>query len=393
MLVVNKSPSHLQHSAILLEELKGKIKEEHHVETFENILALFLSVNLRCILRNLVEKSKSTASRWFNQAKFDEGAWWRCIQEWQIARLKIFEQHKVGRKSHLLIRIDLTSIQKTGKGLPYLRVFNGVHGIHLVVMHVCIGRLSFPLAYQIYDPKNSSTPIELALELLREFPLKSFVGWTKWLLIDSGFYSADFMEKAACLGYTNLSIGARDNLVLSDGRRLRDCRQGERIELESHPGKALFVAYIDLPRNNTIKRFFVLCTQKGCAKTLRRRYARRWPIEAFFKSSKYDFGLKETRLRSETGIKRWILMSFLAYSLACLTRAYQGVKLILEAGLPTPRFIFSFAQAAQHALHQLLTAYRSRVLLASIHQSARYLGLTVSLVPDPNIRPSVSCNS
>jgi hypothetical protein len=393
MVVVNKPQTQLQHSSILIEELKGQIKEEHQVKTFENILALFLSVNLRCILGNLVEKSKSTASRWFNQAKFDETAWWRCIQQWQLARLKSFEEHKVGRKGYVWVRIDLTSIEKTGKELPFLRVFNGVHGIHLVVLHVSIARLSLPLAFRIYDPKKSHTPIELALELLRDFPAKSFAGWTCYLLVDSGFYSADFIKKAARLGYTNLTIGARDNLILKDGRRLRDCRQGEQVELESYPGKALFVAYIDLPRNNTIKRFYVLCTQKGCAKTLRRRHARRWPIEAFFQSAKYDFGLKETRLRSETGIKRWIMLSFLAYSLASVARAYQGIQLILEAGVPTPRFIFSFAKAAQVALDLLLTSYCSRVLLAAIHHNAHQLGLSVSLVPDPNIRPSFSCNS
>ena len=393
MVVVNKPVNQLQHSAILLEELKGHIKEEQQVKTFENILALFLSVNLRCILGNLVEKSKSTASRWFNQAKFDEAAWWRCIQAWGLARLKSFEQHKVGRKGYIWVRIDLTSIEKTGKVLPFLRVFNGVNGIHLVVLHVSIGRLSLPLAYRIYDPNQTHTPIELALELLKDFPAKSFAGWTCYLLVDSGFYSADFIKKAAGLGYTKLSIGARDNLLLKDGRRLKDCRQGERVELASYPGKALFVAYIDLPRNDTIKRFYVLCTQKGCARTLRRRHARRWPIEAFFQSAKYDFGLKETRLRSETGIKRWIMLSFLAYSLAAVTRAYQGIQFILEAGVPTPRFIFSFAQAAQHALEHLLTAYRSRVLLAAIYRNAHQLGLTVSLVPDPTICPSISCNS
>ena len=37
----------------LLREIKEKIKAKHEIQTFENILALFLSVNLRCTLGNL----------------------------------------------------------------------------------------------------------------------------------------------------------------------------------------------------------------------------------------------------------------------------------------------------------------------------------------------------
>jgi len=390
---VTRSINPLQHSNSLLEELKGKLHKPHEVATFENLLALFLSVQVRCILGNLVEKSKSTASRWFNKAIFDEQAWWRSIQQWQLARLKEYEQHKVGRKGWMLLRIDLTSIEKTGKKLPFLRVYNGVQGIHLVVLHVSIGYLSFPLAYRIYDPSKSATPIELALELLSEFPAWCFAGWTCWLLVDSGFYSEDFIHKARRLGYTNLSLGARENLRLADARHLRDCRQGERIELQTMPGKALFVTYVDLPRNNTIKRFFVLCTQKGCARTLRRRYSKRWLIEAFFKSIKYDFGLKEARLRTEIGIQRWILLSFLAFSLASVTRAFRGIKPQPKAAKPSYRFVLSLAQAAKQVIDHLLLDYSNRILLLSIHQQAQTLGLKVFIVPDPTIHRLYACNS
>jgi hypothetical protein len=383
----------LQHLHSLLHEIKEKINSPHEIRTFENILALFLSVNIRCSLGNLVEKSKSTASRWFNRAKFDESGLWKCIQQWQLARLESFERGKAGRKSHMLLRIDLTSIEKTGKKLPFMPVFNKVKGIHLVVLPVSIARLSFPLAYRIYEPKQTYTPIELALQLLQEFPAKRFAGWSTWLLVDSGFYSVDFIDQAAHLGYPKLSIGARDNLILSDGRRLKDCTQGEGVELDSYPGKTLFVAYVDLPRNNTLKRFFVLCTQKASAATLRRRYSKRWLIEAFFKSCKHDFGLKEVRLRSEVGIRRWILMSFLAFSLASFVRAHKGIKLVYEATKPTPRFIYTLAQAAQQVLENLLWVYQNRVRLKAIYQHAHSLGLSVHLVPHVVIHHSYICNS
>ena len=42
-------------------------------------------------------------------------------------------------------------------------------GIHLVVIHVSIGKLSFPMGHAIYDPAQEHTPIQLALKLIRRF--------------------------------------------------------------------------------------------------------------------------------------------------------------------------------------------------------------------------------
>jgi len=42
----------------------------------------------------------------------------------------------------------------------------------------------------------------------------------------------------------------------------------------------------------------------------------RWLIESFFGSARHDLGLKEARLRSETGFKNWLLLVMLSASLA-----------------------------------------------------------------------------
>ncbi len=65
---------------------------------------------------------------------------------------------------------------------------------------------------------------------------------------------------------------------------------------------------------------------------LARRYRRRWLIESFFKSVKHDFGLKEARLRTQTGIRLWIFLACLAYSFASLARHLsRQVITLLEA--------------------------------------------------------------
>ena len=87
----------------------------------------------------------------------------------------------------------------------------------------------------------------------------------------------------------------------------------------------LYVSWVDLPRNDEMKRFYVLDTQPGTARTLTRRHKRRWLIESFFKSAKHDFGLKETRLRTETGIDNWIFLVWLSIALALYQQFRAGM--------------------------------------------------------------------
>ena len=119
--------------------------------------------------------------------------------------------------------------------------------------------------------------------------------------------------------------GGRSNLLLSDGRRLKDTKRGECIELDGLPGLPLYVSWVELPRIGKMKRFYVLDTQPGTARTLTRRHKRRWLIESFFKSAKHDFGLKETRLRSEAGIKDWIFFVWLSISMSLYQQFQAGM--------------------------------------------------------------------
>ena len=72
------------------------------------------------------------------------------------------------------LKIDLTCIEKTGKRIPFARVFNKRFGIQLVVLHACLDGFSVPLGYRIYQGKGETTLVELALELLEQFRASRF---------------------------------------------------------------------------------------------------------------------------------------------------------------------------------------------------------------------------
>jgi Transposase DDE domain len=336
-----------QHATTLLQAINALLPLKWHF-AFECILQLFLCTNLRTTLENLQGISSSTASRFFAATDFQLELAWEALLSWEIEQLRQASRvKKAGRRPPLYLRVDLTSIEKTAKSLPFLRVFNKVKGIHLVVIHVSYGNINFPTGYRIYDPKMTSTPIALALELLQGWSPRFWGGWDVRLLADAGYLSDAFLEKTRAMGFQQVSVGGKSNLKLRDGRSLQACKKGEVVALHHLPKLKLWVSYVDLPRKvdgkDVLKRFFVLSTSKGTSRTLLRVHGKRWWIESFFKVVKYDFGLKETRLRSEQGIKAWILMCFLAYAIVSVERASHGR---VTKGQVEGKFKISYTRAA-----------------------------------------------
>ena len=266
-----------------------------------------------------------------------DAVFWQELNEWQLKGL--YGVPRRGRRGDVVLKLDLTCIEKTGKRIPFARVFNRAYGIQLVVLHVCFGGLSFPLAYRIYRGKGKETPVDLALELLEQFPASSWSAKTV-VLADAGFGSCDFIRGCQDLGFTRLLVGVRCDRRLSDGRKLAQMRRrGERVVLHDLPDQPLYLSWCDVKRERVAprsdggkKRFYVVSTFAAGGAYLARRYRKRWLIESFFDSIKHDFGLKEARLRTRTGIRLWIFFACLAYSFASLAHFLKGKSLtLLEA--------------------------------------------------------------
>ena len=238
-----------------------------------------------------------------------------------------------------MLKLDLTCIEKTGKHIPFARVFNKLFGIQLVVLYACVNGLSVPLGYRIYLGKDTATPVELALELLGDFPASRFSARVV-VMADSGFSSREFITGCSDLGFKRLLLGMKCNRRLTDGRRLdKLIKRGECVTLHDLPQQPLYLSWCDVKRDEGEKRFYVAATFAAGGAYLARRYRKRWLIESFFKSVKYDFGLKEARLRTKTGIRLWIFLACLAFSLASLQRTLskgdlnllQAARCILES--------------------------------------------------------------
>ena len=195
-----------QHSHSLLKTLEDLLWNSREVNIFRAIIALFLDCKLRTTLQNLKGISASTASRFLSCEHVPDRVFWAELASWQ--RAQFYRLPRRGRRGDVVLKLDLTCIEKTGKQIPFARVFNRRYGIQLVVLHACVGGLSFPLGYRLYLGKGKSTPVDLALELLAKFPASQWSSQTV-VLADAGFGSAEFIQGCQHLGFERLLIFTR----------------------------------------------------------------------------------------------------------------------------------------------------------------------------------------
>jgi hypothetical protein len=153
---------HHQHTNSLLKSLGGLLWNQREARTFRALVALFLDTELRTTLQNIKGISASTASRFLACEQAPDEAFWKKLNAWQFARFSRLPRR--GRRRDVLLKLDLTCVEKTGKHIPFARVFNKLFGIQLVVLHTCVDGFSVPLSYRIYRGKGKPSVIDLALE-------------------------------------------------------------------------------------------------------------------------------------------------------------------------------------------------------------------------------------
>jgi hypothetical protein len=193
---------------------------------------------------------------------------------------------------------------------------------------------------------GNTRPIKLALEMLEEFPPEVWPGRVI-VLADAGFGSKEFIRECLNLGFNRVIVGMSKDRKLTNGGKLKNEKSGARVILHDMKEVKLTMSWKKVKREGKWKYFYIVSTFAGSGRWLARRYRMRWLIESFFQSVKYDFGLNETRLRSEMGVKVWIYMVFLGYSLAVVERANAERR---ENG----RYMLTMAKAAREAAELLI---------------------------------------
>jgi len=127
-----------------------------------------------------------------------------------------------------------------------------------------------------------------------------------------------------------------------------------------------------LERNGKLEKRFVISTRVLKGSTITWWGRRRWAIEGFFKTAKYQFGLASFGQQTLLGVYRWLILSFISFLLTHWV--YVSLR---RANLP------DWKEAALLTLQQLLPKTAVNLLLIELESKRDLLasqGLAFELV-------------
>jgi hypothetical protein len=235
-------------------------------ESFKVLMALFLRGDGRPHPTYASGKSASALSRFLNRYAWSARALTRHVRSAAISSLFGYYAHRRGRRSRLLVMLDLSTLEKTGRfeQLGLVSVLNKKRGLHLVVMYLQAGPLRFPWAFRVWRGRGEASPSELALSLLKSLP-KAFRRFKPLVLADAGFGTTTFLVGVKRLELDAV-VGMRCDRRLQDGRSVSQARSGEQVILLGLPFPVTIARY-HLPRDggrgNTLRGCYIHDCRSG----------------------------------------------------------------------------------------------------------------------------------
>lgn len=279
-------------------------------------LAIFFEPsNGKMLPEHSVIKSPAALSRFLNRYGWPTRAVIRATRQ-QIV-LQLNQVAKMGRRPYLQVIIDLTTLEKRGKFKAFtdlIQILNHKRGLHIVVMYLVVGQWRMPWAFRTWRGKDTTTPAQLGLKLLRTLPKQLTHRFRVQVLADTGFSSVEFLAGLRKLRLDAI-VGIPKNRTLEDGRQICNItKKGQLVRLSGlkHPVTA---AWFYLHRDGKLEKRFVISTRPLKGTTITWWGRRRWAIEGLFKTAKYQFGLACFGQQTLLGVYRWLILSLISFVL------------------------------------------------------------------------------
>jgi hypothetical protein len=262
-----------------------------------------------------VIKSPSAVSRFLNEYDWPTLAVMRAAR--QEIRKQLMKCAFKGRRPQLQVIIDLTTLEKRGKFKAFahlIQVLNGKRGLHLVVMYLVVGELRIPWAFRPWRGRDTTTPAQLGLKLLRTLPKQLRQRFRVQVLADTGFSSVEFLEGVRKQGFHAI-VGMPKNRLLTNGKPLKTiAHKGQLVQLQDLPFP-VYAAWFYLHRDGKLEQRFVISTRRLKGNTITWWGRRRWAIEGFFKTAKHQFWLANFGQQTLLGVYRWLILSLISFVL------------------------------------------------------------------------------
>ena len=365
----------------LLYTLMGLMPSPYQLLSLQAVLTMFWEPQRVGLPEQCVIKSPAALSRFFNEYGWPTRSVIRATRK-QVLK-ELLKYAPIGKRPHLQVIIDLTTLEKRGKFKAFaqlIHILNGKRGLHIVVMYLVVGGWRVPWAFRPWRGKETVTPAQLGLKLLRTLPKRLTHRFRVLVLADTGFSSVEFINGIEKLRDFQAIVGIPKNRLMANGKAIETItKKGQQVQIQRFE-KMVTASWFYLERNGKLEKRFVISTRVLKGSTITWWGRRRWAIEGFFKTAKYQFGLASFGQQTLLGVYRWLILSFISF---VLTHCW--------AGNPPSRVYLSFSsvdspdwkKAALLTLQQLLPKTAVNLLLIEIERKRELLasqGLSFELV-------------
>ena len=365
----------------LLYTLMGLMPSPYQLLSLQAVLTMFWEPQRVGLPEQCVIKSPAALSRFFNEYGWPTRSVIRATRK-QVLK-ELLKYAPIGKRPHLQVIIDLTTLEKRGKFKAFaqlIHILNGKRGLHIVVMYLVVGGWRVPWAFRPWRGKETVTPAQVGLKLLRTLPKRLTHRFRVLVLADTGFSSVEFINGIEKLRDFQAIVGIPKNRLMANGKAIETItKKGQQVQIQRFE-KMVTASWFYLERNGKLEKRFVISTRVLKGSTITWWGRRRWAIEGFFKTAKYQFGLASFGQQTLLGVYRWLILSFISF---VLTHCW--------AGDPPSRVYLSFSsvdspdwkKAALLTLQQLLPKTAVNLLLIEIESKRELLasqGLSFELV-------------
>jgi hypothetical protein len=349
----------LAHAQELIYHLLEGMPTPYQRQSLQALLELFLRAQGTPLPEHSKLKSPSALSRFLNVYSWSVRGMIRRLR--RAVRQQLQQYRPRGRRPHLQVIVDLTTLEKRGKFKAFEHLvsdFHGQRGVHLVVLYLVVGPWRIPWSFRVYRGKDTTSPAHLGLHLVRQLPRWLRRTFRLVVLADTAFGSVDFLRGIRKLKLHAIT-GVRYDRLLQDGRQLFHLhRPGQQVRLQGLDFPVT-LAWFYLKRGEGKPRLkrYVLSTKPLKASTIVWWGRHRWQIEGWFKTAKYRFGLHRFGQQTLKGLYRWLVLSLSAFILA-----HWGYLSTNQKELP------DWAEAATVVLEACLCEIVAALLIQEVEQ-------------------------
>jgi hypothetical protein len=300
---------------------------KYQKKSLEAIFGLLLEATGTARAQHCQTKSPASMSRFLNQYDWSTRSLIKTLRFWIVEQLVSYVPK--GRKPHLQIIIDLTTLEKRGKFKAFeelIRVYHGKRGLHLVIMYLVMGNWRIPWSYRVYRGKGHPSPAELGRSLLKSLPLKLRKTFKIMVLADSAFSSVSFVTTVRRLKFQAI-VGVPKTRKLVDGRSIAQLpKGGQHLYLKDLPFPVSIAHYYFTRDDGRKVKRYLISTRQLKTSTIVWWGKRRWQIEGWFKTIKHRFSLHCFGQGTLLGVHRWLVLCMISFILALWGYWISGIS-------------------------------------------------------------------